>query len=52
VFEYVLRILNGIPGHPPDKQKEVDAVIKILTDGQGYLTKETPKQIRFFRDMK
>ena len=52
MFEYVIRILKGFPKHPPEKQQQVDAAIKILTDGQGYLTEETPKKIVFFRDIK
>ena len=50
-FDYVIGILIGIPGHPQDKKKEVDAAIKILTEGKGYLTKEPPKKIIFFEDI-
>jgi hypothetical protein len=52
MFDYVTRILKSqIPPHPVDKQKEVDAVLKILSDGQGYLTKGNPKRIIFFEDI-
>ena len=51
-FDYVLSILRSkIPGNPADKQKQVDAAIKILTEGKGYLTKDQPKKIVFFKDI-
>ena len=41
-FEYVLALLNSnIHKHPKEHQVEVDFVIKILTKGQGYLTKRS-----------
>jgi len=41
-FEYVLSLLkHEIHKHPKEYQAEVDFVIKILTEGQGYLTKRT-----------
>lgn len=52
MFKYVLSILkSSIPGHPPENQKQVDAAIKILSDGKGYLTKEAPKRIVFFEEI-
>jgi len=41
-FEYTLAILqNEIHPPPREHQTEVDFVIKMLTEGQGYLTKRT-----------
>ena len=46
-FDYVLSLLNDhIRGHPKEHQDEVDRVIEILTNGQGYLTKRT-KECRY-----
>ena len=46
-FDYVLSLLNDqIHGHPQEYQNEVDRVIEILTNGQGYLTKRT-KEYKF-----
>jgi len=46
-FDYVLALLNdNIHGHPQEHQDEVDRVIEILTNGQGYLTKRT-KECRY-----
>ena len=44
-FNYILALLkNNIHKHPPEYQDEVDFVIKVLTEGQGYLTKRTETQ--------
>ena len=46
-FNYVLSLLKDqIRGHPKEHQDEVDRVIEILTNGQGYLTKRT-KECRY-----
>ena len=46
-FDYVLSLLkSNIHLHPKEHQDEVDRVIEILTNGQGYLTKRT-KECKF-----
>jgi hypothetical protein len=56
-FEYTIAILgseiqkeriNGNQYRIPELRK----VIKILTDGKGYLTRGTPKNVQFYGDMK
>jgi len=54
-FEYTLILLNNeIHKHPREYQAEVDFVIKMLTEGQGYLTKRSETEpyckVVFFDD--
>ena len=49
MFDYVLSLLNNnIHNHPPEYQDEVDFVKEMLTNGQGYLTKDKPVRVIFF----
>jgi len=44
-FEYTIKYLkNKTHPHPQQYQEEVDFVIKILKEGQGYLTRRTSSQ--------
>jgi len=55
MFDYVLALLrNKIHKHPPDYQDQVDLVERILTEGQGYLTKKETGFVRviFFNEQK
>ena len=48
-FDYILRLLNNnINGHPKEYLDEVDFVKEMLTNGQGYLTKDKPVRVIFF----
>ena len=51
-FEYTLKLLDS-KIHPVPKQfeKEVEIVKRILTEGQGYLTKEKPVKVIFYADI-
>ena len=50
-FEYTISLLKN-PIHPvPEKIKgEIDFVMEILRNGQGYLTKSKPVKVIFFDD--
>lgn len=51
-FKYVLSLLeNGVYPPPKEHAAEIEAVKKILTEGQGYLTKNKPIKIIFFKNL-
>ena len=49
MFENVIAVLrNNI--HPQEPKEEFEKAIRILSEGQAYLTKDEPKRIIFFDD--
>ena len=50
-FDYIISLLsNNIHPIPDEHREAADAVIEILTKGQGYLRKDAPVRIIFFDD--